>query len=235
MTYTVDILHQGHTEVCVVDVLCSVFHRFTFTGKERDSETGYGYFGARYMDHELLTMWLSIDPMADKYPQISSYNYCIWNPIRIIDPDGRDGWDKIAGICIGFVTNVVPGTSGLRDTYFPTNITDYNSSLRAADNTTMVVGGLMAIVGTMGAIAGSSLVSGGAAIAATGIGAPEGAAVAATGAAVDATSAIMGAGGAIMTAQAASNSSQGYNRGGDKDSASQPTNKEVAREAKKWE
>ena len=30
--------------------------RFTFTGKERDEETGYGYFGARYMDHELMTM-----------------------------------------------------------------------------------------------------------------------------------------------------------------------------------
>ena len=29
--------------------------RYTFTGKERDEETGYGYFGARYMDHELMT------------------------------------------------------------------------------------------------------------------------------------------------------------------------------------
>lgn len=38
--------------------------RFRFTGKERDEETGYGYFGARYMDHELTTMWLSVDPMA---------------------------------------------------------------------------------------------------------------------------------------------------------------------------
>ena len=44
--------------------------RFTFTGKERDEETGYGYFGARYMDHELMTMWLSVDPMADKYQSI---------------------------------------------------------------------------------------------------------------------------------------------------------------------
>ncbi|MBQ9473198.1 MAG: hypothetical protein IJU81_02165 [Bacteroidales bacterium] len=44
--------------------------RYTFTGKEKDSETGYGYFGARYMDHELMTMWLSVDPMADKYPNI---------------------------------------------------------------------------------------------------------------------------------------------------------------------
>ena len=63
-----------------------------FTGKERDVETGYGYFGARYMDHELMTMWLSVDPMADKYPSISPYAYCAWNPVKLVDPDGRDVW-----------------------------------------------------------------------------------------------------------------------------------------------
>ena len=64
--------------------------RFTFTGKERDEETGYSYFGARYMDHELMTMWLSVDPMADKYPSISPYAYCAWNPVKLVDPDGRE-------------------------------------------------------------------------------------------------------------------------------------------------
>ena len=59
-----------------------------FTGKERDNETGYGYFGARYMDHELMTMWLSVDPLADKYPSISPYAYCAWNPIKLEDPNG---------------------------------------------------------------------------------------------------------------------------------------------------
>lgn len=74
------------------------FHPFVFTGKERDEETGYGYFGARYMDHELMTMWLSVDPMADKYPSISPYAYCAWNPVKLVDPDGMealvndDGW-----------------------------------------------------------------------------------------------------------------------------------------------
>ena len=61
----------------------------TFTGKEKDEETGFGYFGARYMDHELMTMWLSVDPMADKYPSISPYAYCAGNPLRLVDPDGR--------------------------------------------------------------------------------------------------------------------------------------------------
>jgi RHS repeat-associated protein len=60
------------------------------TGKERDEETGYGYFGARYMDHELMTMWLSVDPMADKYPSISPYAYCAWNPVKLVDPNGKE-------------------------------------------------------------------------------------------------------------------------------------------------
>lgn len=66
---------------------------FAFTGKERDAETGYGYFEARYMDHELMTMWLSVDPMADKYPGMSPYAYCAWNPMKLVDPDGREMTD----------------------------------------------------------------------------------------------------------------------------------------------
>ena len=66
---------------------------FVFTGKERDEETGYGYFGARYMDHELMTMWLSVDPMSDKYPSISPYAYCAWNPVKLVDSDGREFGD----------------------------------------------------------------------------------------------------------------------------------------------
>ena len=68
--------------------------RFTFTGKERDEETGYGYFGARYMDHELMTGWLSVDPMADKYPSISPYTYCAWNPVKLVDPDGNEALEN---------------------------------------------------------------------------------------------------------------------------------------------
>ena len=52
-----------------IDQCTTGYHeRSRFTGKERDEETGFGYFGARYMDHELMTMWLSVDPMADKKP-----------------------------------------------------------------------------------------------------------------------------------------------------------------------
>ena len=83
------------------------FYPFVFTGndprkgwriplneikynEQRDEETGYGYFGARYMDHELMTGWLSVDPMADKYPSISPYAYCAWSPVRLVNPNGEE-------------------------------------------------------------------------------------------------------------------------------------------------
>lgn len=64
------------------------FHPFVFTGKEKDSETGYYYFDARYHDPSLSGLFLSVDPMADKYPSISPYAYCAWNPMKLVDPDG---------------------------------------------------------------------------------------------------------------------------------------------------
>ena len=70
--------------------IISAFFRSSFTGKVKDSESGYHYFGARYYDSELLTGWLSVDPMADKYPSISPYVYCAWNPVKLVDPDGQE-------------------------------------------------------------------------------------------------------------------------------------------------
>ena len=61
--------------------------RFRFTGKERDTETGYDYFGARYYS-STLGIWLSVDPLSDKYPSLSPYVYCADNPMRVVDPKG---------------------------------------------------------------------------------------------------------------------------------------------------
>ena len=75
-----------------------LFYNYTFTGKERDRETGFSYFGARYYDSDLTGLFLSVDPMADKYPNLSSYAYCAWNPVKLVDPDGKD--------CVFSVNNI---------------------------------------------------------------------------------------------------------------------------------
>ena len=65
---------------------------YTFSAKERDSETGLSYFGSRYYSSDL-SVWLSVDPMSDKYPSTSPYAYCRNNPIVLYDPNGMfDDW-----------------------------------------------------------------------------------------------------------------------------------------------
>ena len=62
---------------------------FTFSAKERDTETGYSYFGSRYYSSDL-SIWLSVDPMAAKYPSLSPYTYCADNPVKLVDPNGEE-------------------------------------------------------------------------------------------------------------------------------------------------
>ncbi len=62
---------------------------FTFSAKEKDSETGLSYFGSRYYSSDL-SIWLSVDPMADKYPSMSPYVYCANNPVKLVDPNGEE-------------------------------------------------------------------------------------------------------------------------------------------------
>ena len=61
---------------------------YLFNAKELDEETGLYYYGARYMDPKI-SMWLGVDPMAEKYPNLTGYCYTMDNPIKFIDPDGK--------------------------------------------------------------------------------------------------------------------------------------------------
>ncbi len=62
---------------------------FKFNGKELDEETRLYYYGARYYDPRG-SIWLSVDPLAEKYPGVNPYAYCMQNPVRFIDPIGME-------------------------------------------------------------------------------------------------------------------------------------------------
>ena len=69
--------------------LLTVHWTYTFSAKEKDSETGLSYFGSRYYSSDL-SIWLSVDPMSDKYPSLSPYVYCANNPVKVVDPNGEE-------------------------------------------------------------------------------------------------------------------------------------------------
>jgi RHS repeat-associated protein len=62
---------------------------YLFNAKELDEETGLYYYGARCLN-PMDAMWLSVDPLFEKYVGMSPYNYCAGNPVKLIDPDGMD-------------------------------------------------------------------------------------------------------------------------------------------------
>jgi RHS repeat-associated protein len=64
-------------------------YRFGFNGKEKNSELNSDNydFGARIYDGRL-GRWFSVDPLAEEFPNMSPFNFCLNNPIHFVDPDG---------------------------------------------------------------------------------------------------------------------------------------------------
>lgn len=62
---------------------------YKYNGKELDTNNGLNLYdyGARQYD-PVLGRWHAADPMAEKYYEISPYNYCNNNPVKYIDPTG---------------------------------------------------------------------------------------------------------------------------------------------------
>ena len=48
---------------------------------------------ARYYNSDL-SIWLSVDPMVDKYPNLSPYTYCAGNPVGVVDENGMDWFEN---------------------------------------------------------------------------------------------------------------------------------------------
>ncbi len=72
------------------------FDEHTARSAELDQETGLYYYGAGYHAYRQagytpgIGIWLSVDPLSDNTPNVSPYAYCVNNPVRLVDPDGRD-------------------------------------------------------------------------------------------------------------------------------------------------
>ena len=64
--------------------------KYKYSGKEFDRMHGLDMydFGARQQDPET-GMFTSMDPLCEKYYNVTPYSYCVGNPVRYVDPEGR--------------------------------------------------------------------------------------------------------------------------------------------------
>src|ERR1041385_7321571 len=91
--------------------------RQQFTSKERDNETGLDYFGARYYA-STQGRFTSVDPGALKLrhlinPQdLNRYSYVSNDPLRFIDPDGKEKFEIIVRTYIPYPTITYPPKVG---------------------------------------------------------------------------------------------------------------------------
>ena len=84
---------------------------YLFNAKEFDEETGMYYYGARYYEPRL-SLWMSVDPMQEKYPNVSSYCYTFNNPVKFIDPDGQIAWVAVGAIAGGIINAGIAAYEG---------------------------------------------------------------------------------------------------------------------------
>ncbi|MDD5703238.1 MAG: RHS repeat-associated core domain-containing protein [Dehalococcoidales bacterium] len=63
-------------------------NEYKFTGKEWDEESGLYYSWHRYYS-PVLGRFTQVDPLWQKYPSLTSYQYCDNNPLKFVDPDGN--------------------------------------------------------------------------------------------------------------------------------------------------
>ena len=84
-----------------------------YNGKELDTMHGlntYDYGARQY--NSLFGRWDRMDPLCEKYYSVSPYAYCLNNPVKNIDPDGRKVriYPENQKQVLGYINKVAQGT-----------------------------------------------------------------------------------------------------------------------------
>jgi RHS repeat-associated protein len=108
------------------------------TGKERDTESGLDYFGARYYASNM-GRWMSPDPKAPNLKHLfnpqkwNKYNYVLNNPLSNVDPDGQEE------ITITYRTFIAPASIHYAGSTYAGDNRGFSTAANASSRSTITV------------------------------------------------------------------------------------------------
>ena len=122
--------------------------RYKYNGKELDRMHGLDWYdyGARWMD-AAIGRWHVIDPLCEKYYDISPYAYCAGDPVNAIDPNGKSILTKVLKATMRIGSRVA--SNGLRELGKAATYADAVSDVKENANT--VVDGNASTIDRIGA------------------------------------------------------------------------------------
>ena len=127
---------------------------YKYNGKELDRMHGRDWYdhGARHND-AAIGRWHVMDPLCEKYYDVSPYAYCAGDPVNAIDPDGKSIWTKMLKTTMKIGSRVA--SNGLKELGKAATYADAVSDIM--DDATTVIDGNASTIDRIGA--GVSLAS----------------------------------------------------------------------------
>ena len=127
---------------------------YKYNGKELDRMHGLDWYdhGARHND-AAIGRWHVVDPLCEKYYDVSPYAYCAGDPVNAIDPDGKSIWTKMLKTTMKISSRVA--SNGLKELGKEATYADAVSDIM--DDATTVIDGNASTIDRIGA--GVSLAS----------------------------------------------------------------------------
>ncbi|MGM9776821.1 MAG: RHS repeat-associated core domain-containing protein [Prevotella sp.] len=121
---------------------------YKYNGKELDRMHGLDWYdhGARHND-AAIGRWHVMDPLCEKYYDVSPYAYCAGDSVNAIDPDGKIIWTKILKATMKIGSRVA--SNGLRELGKASTYAEAISDIK--ENATTVVDGNASTIDPIGA------------------------------------------------------------------------------------
>jgi RHS repeat-associated protein len=123
---------------------------YKYNNKELDQMNGLNWYdnGARFYD-PAFPHTPTMDRHAETYYSWSPYSRAANNPMRFVDPDGKDWLDKVKGAAAALIDNATVGLVNLRGSFNYNDAVDYNSGQNFGDALSIVGGSAEAASGLL--------------------------------------------------------------------------------------